>query len=525
MSQETTEIYYGTLKISFPTKNCAILGANGSGKSSLSREMYNNHKENSILITAKRNLTIKQGSKRAVDDDQLKYSIASFSTNDGGLINKRHWGGDLSGSGGYNNIEQTDFNDNIEKLHREFTNLHSHNSFNHRNNEDYVKPETRLEQVFGIWTNIFKKEIKPWEDGKIKIDGKYEIEGLSDGERSALYLIIKCLSEPEKSMIIVDEAETHLNSAILQDLWDAIEQARSDCKFVYISHNIEFISTRKDCTKFWIKDFTYPDTWDILPIEEDGALPEELILKIIGSKKTKILFVEGTQGSNEQKQYQQIYPEFKVQSVGSCENVINYTKSLNKNSNENYNKDFFGLIDRHFRSDGEIESLRSDKIFFLAVAAFEGLFFREEVVRFVLEYLGVSDIKDKITNLKSKILEHKANMKSDFYKHHIEYNFKQKLNGITYSKTFTYTDDLSEITMKWEELEKITEYNNSLQKLNSKSVKELGKITSNSWDGWSKQVLNIFNTEKAEEFRKEFIEFMPKIIINLKHTTPQLHHG
>jgi len=189
MSQEKTEIYYRTLKISFSTKNCAILGANGSGKSSLSREMYNNHKENSILITAKRNLTIKQGSKRAVDDDQLKYSIASFSTNDGGIINKRHWGGDLSGSGGYNNIE---------KLHREFTNLHRDRSFTHRNNEDYVKPETRLEQVFGIWTNIFKKEIKPWKDGKIKIDEKYEIEGLSDGERSALYLIIKCLSEPEK---------------------------------------------------------------------------------------------------------------------------------------------------------------------------------------------------------------------------------------------------------------------------------------------------------------------------------------
>lgn len=77
----------------------------------------------------------------------------------------------------------------------------------------------------------------------------------------------------------------------MYELWDGIERARTDCRFVYISHDIDFITSRNNCTKFWIKSFSYPDQREIEKIDNDNV-PEELILKIIGSKKEKILFVE-----------------------------------------------------------------------------------------------------------------------------------------------------------------------------------------------------------------------------------------
>lgn len=96
-------------------------------------------------------------------------------------------------------------------------------------------------------------------DGKIKVKSKidtnvlYEIKNISDSEISALYLIVKFIFSLKGLIIIVDERYTHLNSALLNDLWDRIEDSRKDCRFIYISHDINFITTRTDCMNFWIK--------------------------------------------------------------------------------------------------------------------------------------------------------------------------------------------------------------------------------------------------------------------------------
>src|SRR5690606_4587480 len=79
---------------------------------------------------------------------------------------------------------------------------------------------------------------------------------LSDGERVVFYLIGKCLQAPSKSIIIVDEPEIHLHKAIMSKLWNALEQERNDCLFVYLTHDLEFAISRTAAKKIWLKDLT-----------------------------------------------------------------------------------------------------------------------------------------------------------------------------------------------------------------------------------------------------------------------------
>lgn len=508
----------------FTTKNCAILGANGSGKSSLSKKICKdnlNHKP--FLITAKRSLVINQDSQRSTSDNDLKGNSSFFNSDLSG-----HWDYETSRKN-TNNIQESDFDINLEIVFRDHTSEHRYASQNSgKNGKDYIKPKTKLEKIFKIWTSIFKMQIKITRDGKIKINEEYEIEGLSDGERSALYLIMKCLSAPQNSTIVVDEAETHLNSAILQDLWDVIEQVRIDCSFVYISHNLEFITTRNNCTKFWIKEFAYPLNWTIEKIE-NNEIPEELILKIIGSKKTKILFVEGENNSTEQKLYQQIYPEFKVQSVVSCQDVINYTKSLRKNLHGNYNKDFFGLIDRDFRSDEEIEKLRKDRIFCLPVAEFEGLFFREEIIKFYCDYynntLGDKNLEYKsiLEKIKNNIILanqcEKDNYINSALKNLMQQRFNQFLQNYDSNKKFDFNaeKEMNKLNTIWEGYKNLglNEILVTLPKEISKSlVNQLNhsKLEKNhTFIFYTDKILDLFNTIQEKTLREVFLNFMPII--------------
>jgi ABC-type glutathione transport system ATPase component len=66
---------------------------------------------------------------------------------------------------------------------------------------------------------------------------------MSDGERAAFYLIGQTLMAPENSLIIFDEPELHIHRSIMSTLWDELEALRTDCAFVVISHDLEFIAS------------------------------------------------------------------------------------------------------------------------------------------------------------------------------------------------------------------------------------------------------------------------------------------
>jgi ABC-type molybdenum transport system ATPase subunit/photorepair protein PhrA len=522
---EVLKLNYGAEKLfEFSTRNCAILWTNGTGKSTLSKIIneFNNHILPIELIRAQRDLTINQGELRWIIDEDLRKSLSSYSAPKvWNNLSSAHLQNELI-KNYHNNITQTDFNRNIEQFFREDNNAHSDASRNY-NGWDFKKPNTRAEIIFSIWNNTFldkKIGIFEWKIQISLIKGlyekKYEIENLSDWERSALYLITKCIYAPKNWLIIIDEWETHLNPALLYELWDNIERTRLDCRFLYVSHSIDFITSRTDCSKFWIKSFTHPTNWELEEIDNE-ELPEELTLQIIWTKKHKVLFIESNE-SKDRLLYQKIYPEYKVMPVGSCDNVINFTKSLRKVSGT-YNKEYFWLIDRDFRNVSQIKVLESDGIFCLPVAEFENLFFREEIVKYVFSHLWrQSEFEEKFIDLKKSVFALKTNVvfKECFYKNYILQKFNQSLSGFKLLDCFKFENDYLEVNSFWKLVEDEEDYNNFLQVLNDKSITGKASELWFNWVGYRTQVLNIFNTEKSDEFREVFMWFMPSIKNNAK---------
>lgn len=503
-----TNINYNQNKsLDFDTKNCIILGSNGSGKSTLSKQIKRLN-SNIELISEHRNLLIDQGSLRGQKDDAILSQLNLHLSNTGA------WDNSFSSP----NSIQADFNHNVEKIFREDQNQHANASRISTPDNIHVRPETKAEIIFNAWNTIFiGKKINIAVDGKIKIvieksGENYEIENLSAGERSALYMITKCILAPQNSKILIDETEQHLNVALLNQLWDEIEKARPDCSFIFITHDIDFATSRSDCTSFWIKDFTHPDIWELEKIDTDD-IPSEIIFKIIGSKIKKILFCEGEKGC-EDLLYQKIYPDFKVIPVGSCTNVIHYTKSLNINGRQDYVKEYFGLIDRDFRSQVELDTLEKNKVFCLGVAEYENLFFAKSLIKFIFEHDGLLDFDTKYSELEKeilKLLQHEE-FKKDYFKYQITQQFNHSLKSYNSITDYQFNYSLTDLETKFGVyILGVSTADLALIKLNCKSINGLISKLGFTSIKWKIKILNIFNTLKAQEIRLKFLEIMPTI--------------
>lgn len=256
-----------------------------------------------------------------------------------------------------------------------------------KNGEDHNKvPEMVFDKLKRIWNDIFPHREISISDVKviaIMSDDEKKCEYLgkemSDGERVTLYLMAQCLAIPKDKIIIIDEPEIHLHRSIMNKLWTAIENERKDCFFIYITHDTQFAANHKNSKKIWVKKFD-GENWDLEEIE-DSSIPEQLLLDILGNRKP-VLFVEGKNNSYDVELYSKIYKDYYVVPCGSCRNVIEQTKAMNKNSNL-HNLKCYGIIDRDYRSEYEINSYKKDNIYTLKVAEIENLFLVEELLNIV----------------------------------------------------------------------------------------------------------------------------------------------
>ena len=286
-----------------------------------------------------------------------------------------------------------------------------------KNNHEYPKPPTTvIDKLFDIWNKVLPQRTLTLEDSKFfasfEKDGnpvKYSATEMSDGERSVLYLAAQVLCVPQNKVLIMDEPELHLHPSIMDRLWESLEHYRQDCLFIYITHDLQFAAKHNTAEKIWIKDYD-GHNWKMQPIE-DSDLPEELLLEIMGSRKN-VIFVEGERNSFDTKLYTELYPDYLIVPCGGCSQVIARTKAF-RNNPELHDCDVFGIIDRDYRSEYEIEKFKEHGIFTIKVAEVENLFLVEELVRLMAEQFG-NDVDIVFHNVRQYI---------------VEVRFKNQING------------------------------------------------------------------------------------------------
>ena len=264
-----------------------------------------------------------------------------------------------------------------------------------------------IDKLQRIWETVFPHRNIEIKDGKViayfeksGTNVEYKGKSMSDGERVGLYLIAQALCVPKNKTIIIDEPEIHLHRSIMNRLWDAIEQEREDCFFIYITHDTQFAANHKDSKKVWVKSFD-GNSWEWEEISS-GEFPEQLLFDILGNRKT-VLFVEGTGDSYDTKLYSHIYKNYYIVPCGSCTSVISRTKAM-KSNEQLHDFKCYGIIDRDFRSDYEIEAYKSDDIYTLKVAEVENLFLVEELLQTVNSIMGFED-HSRVDNVIKYIIE------------------------------------------------------------------------------------------------------------------------
>jgi ABC-type sugar transport system ATPase subunit len=204
-------------------------------------------------------------------------------------------------------------------------------------------------------------------------------------------MIGQSLAAPKDGIIVLDEPELHLHKSVQAPLWEEIEKLRSDCLFVYLTHDVDFAAAKQMAKRVWLKSFD-GHVWEWEIINDDENLPDELLIEVLGSRKP-VAFVEGENGSYDVSLYRELLSDYLVIPRGSCTQVIQSVKALKANS-QIHHLDVYGIIDRDRRVQAEIIKLEQDSIYVLDVAEVENLFCTKEILVIVSNRLARDPEKD-----------------------------------------------------------------------------------------------------------------------------------
>lgn len=437
------------VNFSSDNKNYIIVGGNGSGKSTLADYLKESVFSNVIVFPAQKHLYVEEEPYNR----DITISLEELQNNQKNLTAKNI-------NDEYNNHRKY-FSELITSIINEHINqLHiADNKKIERKESNYDKMKIIFEKLnpdLNVDLDTNKRTIKIQNRGNV-----YNINKLSDGEKVILFYIAEVLAAPKDSFIVVDEPETHLNLSIVNRLWNLLQKEKQDSTFIFISHNVDFISSRINSEMIWCKEFNYPNEWKLEKIDNPEGLPKELVIELIGTKRP-IIFCEGTKGKLDYNIYSKLFVETHiVKAVGGHRNIIEFVEAYSKSSFLLQNQKVFGIIDGDLNDDGHCFEKNNIKLLPF-----------NEIEMFLLEDNVMLDV---ISNIYSKeIAETKIqSFKNEFIKK-MEIN-KEKIVLEKIKKIVDTKLETEKINLKYKEFSKLKESLNELLKGINIEVDELKK--------------------------------------------------
>jgi hypothetical protein len=254
--------------------------------------------------------------------------------------------------------------------------------------------ETALSRVETLWSTVFPGRELRWRDWKPLIvnrttgsDIEYTGNAMSDGEKAALYLAGRVFSM-EAGILVVDEPETHFHSLLAVRLWNALEKARPDIRFVYVTHDLTFALSRRQ-PHFVLAS----PTQGLRTIDLGAGLPHDVTEALLGSASlsfyaSRVVFCEGDSSSLDVDLYSAWFggPDTVVKSVGDCQRVLRCVDAL-ANAGIASALEAVGIIDGDYHPDAFKSALPSG-VLVLRVHELESLLCLPEVIRAVCSHHG-----------------------------------------------------------------------------------------------------------------------------------------
>lgn len=420
--------YHFYKSLGFAQENTVVVGANGCGKTTLANTLQKSlNVKDGIVIPAQKLLIIPTFSstpnyaataetynqyQRTILDDKQTFNASKE--------DDIPWGTTQQYGSEFKKVLATLYSERMAKRNK-FCDAYERG-------EELTRQQLQsaLDVVINIWNFLIEHRTLQCDDSNNLVltgdgvNGSYPAFQMSDGERIILYLVGRILLAPERALIIIDEPEMYLHKTIVDKLWNKLEWERRDCIFLYLTHDLQFAASR-DAKKCWIRSFEYPSKWNVEEIQ-DNVIPEELLLKLLGSRK-KILFCEGKRNSLDSKIFELLFEDYTITPVETCKDVINFTKAFNKIPNTVAKA--YGIIDRDFHSEDQLEKLKQQNVFSYGVAEIENLFLLPDVITGFAKYKNEEcDIEDIETRILNKFEQDKQTQISQYVSSAINAYFK-----------------------------------------------------------------------------------------------------
>ncbi len=387
-----------TLKIGAGERRIVVIGANGAGKTRFTARIVADLKARSLCLSALAGIYKPCPPEREPAPSSLESRLALEVCADQ-----------------FRRGNSTELDLLLAQLlHDEMSNLMAYKMVRADHPEAELRP-TRLDRVVELWREVFPSNRVLLESGKILFgrgldNDTYPAIRLSDGERAVLYYSGAILYAPSKAVVFVDSPEMFLHPTVAISLWNRLEMMRPDCTFCYTTHDTEFASSRTGAPVIWVRDFSpSAKAWDyeILPMQT--GIPQELYMALVGSRKP-ILFIEGDgRRSIDGRLYPLIFPDFTVTSLGSCNKVIEATRTF-RDLSALHKMDSFGIVDRDRRDDHEVAYLRGKNVMVPDVAEIENMLMLEDVVRAMARAAGKDDSRVFVKVRKAIVAQFKADL-------------------------------------------------------------------------------------------------------------------
>jgi hypothetical protein len=223
---------------------------------------------------------------------------------------------------------------------------------------------TNFEKIRILWTEVFPDRELSWKDHAPKVKSsvpgnvvEYAANTMSDGERAALYLAGRVFTA-NPGVLVVDEPETHFHTSLAVRLWDLLEAARPDVRFVYVTHDLTFALSR---SKPYFVLASPTDGLTVLNL--DASLPDEVAAVLLGAASfsfyaRRVVLCEGDESSPDAGLYRAWFEGSNtvVRSVGGSDMVVRCVSAL-RESGLIQGAETLGIIDRDYGPDSLFDAL------------------------------------------------------------------------------------------------------------------------------------------------------------------------